>query len=81
MILRQTDTKQAGFRAESIPERMPRKMKLPVLYQEGEAHLTQRKQTALFFTPKATSTNYRHLMETLSDQIVAELKMGRARLI
>src|SRR5215207_6729702 len=38
-ILRQTDTKQAGFRAELI-ERMPRRMKLPVLYQEGEAHLT-----------------------------------------
>lgn len=79
-ILRQIDTKQAGFRAELI-ERMPRSMKLPVLYQEGEAHLTQRKQTARFFTPKATSTNYRHLMETLSDQIVAELKRdGRADL-
>ncbi len=78
-ILRQTDTKQAGFRAELL-ERLPPSMKLPVLYQEGEAHLIQRKQTARFFTPKATSTNYRQLMETLSDQLVADLKRdGRAR--
>ncbi len=79
-ILRQTGTKQAGFRAELL-ESMPSSMKPPVLYQEGEAHLTQRKQTARFFTPKATGANYRHLMETLSETIVADLKRkGRADL-
>ena len=41
---------------------------------EGKAHQQQRKQTARFFTPKTVSSNYRQFMETLSDQLVNELK-------
>jgi cytochrome P450 len=72
-VLRSTDTKQAGFKAELI-ERMPGSMNVPILYQEGKVHQGQRKQTARFFTPKATSAHYRQLMESLSDQIIADLK-------
>lgn len=79
-ILRGAGTKQAGFKAELI-EQTPGAMKRPILYQEGKQHLQQRKQTAPFFTPRATSENYRQLMETLSDRIIADLKRsGRADL-
>jgi cytochrome P450 len=72
-ILRSPHTKQAGFKAELI-ERMPQHMNTPILYQEGQVHHQQRRQTARFFTPKATSANYRQLMESLSDEIIAGLK-------
>jgi cytochrome P450 len=79
-ILRGTLTRQAGFKADLI-ERMPDGRSQPILYQEGPAHLQQRKQTARFFTPTATSANYRALMETLSDEILAGLRpAGRADL-
>ena len=79
-ILRSGDTKQAGFKAELL-EQMPHTMKAPVLYQEGQVHHQQRKQTARFFTPKATSANYRQLMQDLSDEMVAHLRRsGRADL-
>lgn len=79
-ILRSTQTRQAGFKAEWL-ERMPSTMNKPVLYQEGAAHFEQRKQTARFFTPAATSANYRQLMEELADQMIAELqRQGEADL-
>ena len=79
-ILRASGTTQAGFNAELI-ERMPSRMKLPVLYQEGQDHQLQRKQTARYFTPKAVDENYRQLMESLSDRIIARLqRRGRADL-
>lgn len=79
-ILRGSDTKQAGFKAELI-EQIPGRMNMPVLYQEGKVHHEQRRQTARFFTPKATSTNYRELMEKLADEMIARLRRtGRADL-
>ncbi len=72
-VLRSGNTRQAGFNAEMLA-RLPRKMKSPILYQEGKAHQQQRKQTARFFTPKAVSSSYRQLMETLADQLVRELQ-------
>ncbi len=79
-VLRGADTSQAGFNAE-LMEKMPGSQARPVLYQEGKAHLQQRKQTARFFTPTATSANYRALMETLTDELIADFKAkGRADL-
>lgn len=79
-ILRGTQTKQAGFKADLL-ERMPDGRSQPILYQEGQAHLQQRKQTARFFTPTATSANYRALMENLSDDLLAGFRQaGRADL-
>ncbi|HEY7349084.1 MAG TPA: cytochrome P450 [Ktedonobacterales bacterium] len=73
-ILRSTNTKQAGFKAELLG-RLPTSMSnSPILYQEGKPHQLQRKQTARFFTPKAVSSNYRLLMERLADQRIAELQ-------
>lgn len=79
-VLHSGDTRQAGFKAE-LMEKMPGTMKPPVIFQDGPAHHLQRKQIARFFTPKATSENYRALMERLAEQMVAELqRLGRADL-
>src|SRR5579872_221947 len=72
-ILRGSDTKQAGFRAELIGS-VPRMRNQPILYQEGKVHHTQRKQTARFFTPKTVSANYRGMMEQLVDRLIAEVQ-------
>ena len=79
-VLRGSDTRQAGFKAE-LMEKMPGNQNRPVLYQEGKAHLQQRKQTARFFTPTATSANYRALMEALTDELITDFTAkGRADL-
>ena len=75
-VLRSADTKQAGFNAELL-ERMPQKMRPPILYQEGQPHHEQRRQTARFFSPKAVSANYRGLMEELADGAIRELLRER----
>ncbi len=72
-ILRSTDTKQAGFKAELIAK-VPKMTNQPILYQEGKEHLEQRKQTARYFTPVATSRNYRQFMNELADELVADLR-------
>lgn len=75
-LLRRGDTKQAGFAAEQI-ERMPPVMRLPILYQEGKTHQQQRRQIARFFTPKAVTTNYRGVMEAVSDQLIDDLRTAK----
>lgn len=72
-ILRGAHTRQAGFRADLI-NRISVTGNAPILYQEGKVHQQQRKQTARFFTPRKVSGDYRRLMETLSDTLIAELK-------
>lgn len=72
-ILRSASTKQAGFKAELIA-RLPQSMNPPILYQEGQPHHQQRKQTARFFTPKAVSDNYRQLMERYAAQLIGRLQ-------
>lgn len=79
-VLRNSATRQAGFKAE-LMEHTPSTMRPPVIFQDGEPHHAQRKQTARFFTPKVTSENYRQLMESLADEMVAQLQqVGRADL-
>lgn len=72
-ILRSTDTKQAGFKAELL-EQIPGKSNPPILFLEGKQHHEQRKQTARFFTPRAVSENYRRLMEAFADRMIRELQ-------
>ncbi len=72
-ILRSGDTRQAGFKAEMIAK-VPKMTNQPILYQEGKEHLEQRKQTARYFTPVATSRNYRQFMHDLADELVADLQ-------
>jgi cytochrome P450 len=69
-LLRADATKQAGFKAELI-EKLPQRGKTPILFLEGATHHEQRRLTAPFFTPKAVSTRYRALMETLADATIA----------
>jgi cytochrome P450 len=79
-VLRQAETVQAGFAAETIAK-VPRIFNAPILYLEGKPHNEQRKKTARFFTPKAVSENYRPLLEKLSDEMIAELgRKGEADL-
>lgn len=77
-VLRNADTKQAGFKAELL-ERLPTTAmpNQPILYQEGKTHQEQRRQTARFFTPKAVSNSYRPLMEALADELVERLVHAR----
>ncbi len=72
-ILRGNNTRQAGFNADMISG-VPGLMNMPMLYQEGKVHDTQRKLTARFFAPKTVSANYQRLMERQADQLVAELQ-------
>lgn len=75
-VLRSTSTKQAGFNAEQI-EQLARFLKPAILYQEGQTHHQQRKQTARFFTPKAVDSNYRRLMESFADGLIADLQRDK----
>ena len=77
-VLRSTDVKQAGFKAEII-EKIPSMMtNPPILYMEGKEHLEQRKQTARYFTPATTSKNYRDFMTDLADQLIDEVRAQRS---
>ena len=75
-VLRSADTKQAGFNAELL-EGMPQGMRPPILYQEGQPHHEQRRQTARFFSPKTVSENYRGLMEELASVAIRKLLRER----
>ena len=72
-ILRSAYTKQAGFKADLL-ERLPQRGNPPILYQEGQPHHEQRRQTARFFTPKAVGENYRQLMEVSAECLIRELQ-------
>lgn len=75
-VLRSDATKQAGFNAEQF-EQLSRFLKPAMLYQEGQTHQQQRKQTARFFTPKAVDSNYRQLMESFADGLIADLQRDK----
>jgi cytochrome P450 len=75
-ILRGTETQQAGFGASSVMN-VKAIINLPILYLEGQAHLSQRRQTARFFTPKTVTTDYTEFIEALADELIADLKRNR----
>ncbi len=71
-VLRDGDaTRQAGFNAEAVQNT---RLRQPVLFQDGAPHKEQRAAIARFFTPKTVSSEYRTLMEDLSNEVVAELR-------
>ena len=72
LVLRGTQTKQAGFGAEFADLNVLKKR--PVLFAEGKVHFEQRKQTARFFTPATVSKQYKQFMETQVDGLIADLK-------
>ncbi|MCA0456494.1 MAG: cytochrome P450 [Chloroflexi bacterium] len=75
-ILRGTETRQAGFGARYLMD-VKVLINLPILYLEGKDHLSQRRQTARFFTPKTVTTDYTEFIEALADNLIADLKRKR----
>ena len=69
-VLRSDAVRQAGFRAELL-EKMPTYLNPPILYLEGPPHHEQRRQTARFFTPRTTDTQYREMMKAYADELVS----------
>jgi cytochrome P450 len=79
-LLRSENTQQAGFGAE-LMEQLPGTMKPPILFLEGKPHLEQRRQTARFFTPRTTDSQYRQFMEAYAAGVLADFRrQGRADL-
>ncbi|MFJ8108114.1 cytochrome P450 [Streptomyces sp. NPDC096132] len=79
-VLRSTDTVQAGLGIETV-EKLPRRIRRPVLYQDGPEHREQRRQTARFFTPRWVDEHYRPLMTRVAQEQVAVVRAaGTAQL-
>ncbi|MBV1854452.1 cytochrome P450 [Catellatospora tritici] len=78
--LRSTDTVQAGLGVENV-DKLPKKMRRPVLYRDGAEHREHRRQTAKYFTPRRVDEHYRDLMVRIADAQIARLRRdGRAQL-
>lgn len=71
MVLRSRSVKQGGAGVERLDKTSVVK---PFIYMEGKKHQEYRKQTARFFTPKAVSSNYQHLIEQQVDEFIATIK-------
>ncbi|MEU9266119.1 cytochrome P450 [Streptomyces sp. NPDC048251] len=79
-VLRATDTVQAGLGIETV-EKLPARVRRPVLYQDGPGHREQRRQTARFFTPRRVDEHYRELMTRVAEEQTAALRAaGTAQL-
>lgn len=79
-VLRSTDTVQAGLGVETV-EKMPGRIRRPVLYRDGPEHREDRRQTSRYFTPKRVDEHYRPIMHRVADAQLAELaRSGSAEL-
>ncbi len=79
-VLRSAQTRQAGLGIETV-DKLPAKIRRPVLYRDGPEHREHRRQTARYFTPRRVDEHYRDLMVRLADREIALLKReGRAHL-
>ncbi|MET7332099.1 cytochrome P450 [Nonomuraea sp. NPDC005650] len=79
-VLRSDDTVQAGLGIETV-EKLPAKVRRPVLYRDGPEHREDRRQTARFFTPRRVDERYRDLMARVADSRLATLRAaGEAQL-
>lgn len=70
-----TTTVQAGFNVDMVREGNPR-MRQPILYLDGPEHRKQRSAIARYFAPATVSRRYRDLMESLADDLVAQIGAG-----
>lgn len=79
-LLRATETVQAGLGIETV-EKLPARVRRPVLYQDGPGHREQRRQTARFFTPRRVDEHYREVMTRVAEEQTAALRAaGTAQL-
>lgn len=75
-VLRSDSVRQAGFQAEML-EKLPSYMNPPILYLEGPPHHEQRRQTAKFFTPRTTDSQYRQMMQAYADELMGDLVQSK----
>lgn len=79
-VLRSEATVQAGLGVETV-EKLPARVRRPVLYRDGPEHREDRRQTARFFTPRRVDERYRGLMAEVADKQLAKLRAaGEAQL-
>ncbi|MGW0809688.1 cytochrome P450 [Nonomuraea sp. NPDC002799] len=72
-LLRSDGTVQAGLGIETV-EKMPARIRRPVLYRDGPEHREHRRQTARYFTPRRVDEQYRGLMAEIAGQQLARLR-------
>ncbi|MER5182389.1 cytochrome P450 [Streptomyces sp. NPDC002896] len=79
-VLRSTETVQAGLGIETV-EKLPSRIRRPVLYRDGPEHREHRRQTARFFTPRRVDERYRDVMVRVAETQIQKLQdAGRASL-
>ncbi|WP_206066378.1 cytochrome P450 [Nonomuraea composti] len=79
-VLRSEATVQAGLGIETV-EKLPARLRRPVLYRDGPEHREDRRQTARFFTPRRVDERYRGLMADVAGRQLGKLRAaGRAPL-
>ncbi|MEU7768747.1 cytochrome P450 [Nocardia sp. NPDC049190] len=79
-MLRSAGTRQAGLGIETI-EKLPARIRRPVLYRDGPEHREHRRQTARYFTPRRVDEHYREVMVRVAETQLAELRRaGRKQL-
>jgi len=79
-VLRHEGTRQAGFMA-NLAVHFTSRSRLPVIFQEGEAHRKQRAALAQFFSPQVVAARYRQLIGAESERLIGQLRAkGRANL-
>lgn len=71
--LRSADTVQAGLGVETV-EKMPARIRRPVLYRDGPEHREHRRQTAKYFTPRRVDESYREIMRRVADRQLDKLR-------
>ncbi|MFF9453701.1 cytochrome P450 [Streptomyces flaveolus] len=72
-LLRGPGTVQAGLGIETV-EKLPPRIRRPVLYRDGPEHREHRRQTARFFTPRRVEEHYRELMVRIAEEQLAALR-------
>ncbi|WP_217169167.1 cytochrome P450 [Streptomyces sp. AC512_CC834] len=79
-LLRGPGTVQAGLGIETV-EKLPQRVRRPVLYRDGPEHREHRRQTARFFTPRRVDEHYREPMVRIAEEQLAALRSaGEAQL-
>ncbi|GGQ55857.1 cytochrome P450 [Streptomyces flaveolus] len=76
-LLRGPGTVQAGLGIETV-EKLPPRIRRPVLYRDGPEHREHRRQTARFFTPRRVDEHYRELMVRIAEEQLAALRTAGA---
>ncbi|GAA4798908.1 cytochrome P450 [Streptomyces ziwulingensis] len=71
-LLRGPGTVQAGLGIETV-EKLPPRVRRPVLYRDGPEHREHRRQTARLFTPRRVDERYRALMVRIAEERMAHL--------